>query len=134
MVNSTTLPCVKSWAVISGAGECVGPMMKSPSRSDGGTVPSGRSEARTYPGECGSRVGGSGRAVCGGGVTDAAWPAQASAADPARINSPENLIFQLMESLNLQFVWSHCDHGRQEHIHAHIAIPQKRQGVVHNVR
>ena len=37
-------------------------MIKFPSVSAGGTVPSGNSVAVTYPGACGSRVGGVGRA------------------------------------------------------------------------
>jgi len=36
-------------------------MMKFPSTSGEGTAPAGNSEAATYPGVCGSRVGGGGR-------------------------------------------------------------------------
>src|ERR1700737_3211454 len=47
-------------------------MMKFPSASGGGTAPSGKSLAVTYPGVFGSRVGGAGRVVgavgCAGGV------------------------------------------------------------------
>src|SRR5688500_13377393 len=39
-------------------------MMKFPWACGGGTVPSGNSVAVTYPGVCGSRVGGVGRAGC----------------------------------------------------------------------
>src|SRR5205085_8623335 len=60
----TTPRGVASFAVISGAGLCVGPMTKLPSASAGGTVPSGNSLAVTYPGVFGSRVGGVGRGVC----------------------------------------------------------------------
>src|SRR6516225_1977200 len=52
---------VASFDVISGAGLCVGPMMKLPSAFAGGTAPSSNSVAVTYPAECGSRVGGTGR-------------------------------------------------------------------------
>ncbi len=41
MVNSTTVPLVRSGAVISGAGVWVGPMMKLPSAVGEGTAPSG---------------------------------------------------------------------------------------------
>src|ERR1700693_1997585 len=62
------VPCgTPSWTAISGAGLCVGPMMKFPSASAGAFVPSGNSFAVTYPGVCGSRVGGVGRAGGGGG-------------------------------------------------------------------
>ena len=47
MVNSTTVPLVRSCAVISGAGGWVGPMMKLPSALDGGSVPSGSCVADT---------------------------------------------------------------------------------------
>jgi hypothetical protein len=50
-----------SGTAISGARACVGPMMKFPSASAGGTAPSGNSLAVTYPGVFGSRVGGGGR-------------------------------------------------------------------------
>src|SRR3954447_18598197 len=47
-----------SFAIVSGAGLWVGPMMKFPSASGGGSVPSGSSVARGYLGLEGSRVGG----------------------------------------------------------------------------
>ena len=50
-----------SCTVISGAGVCVGPRMKFPLTSIGGSVPSGRSFALTNPAVFGSRVGGVGR-------------------------------------------------------------------------
>src|SRR5882724_8138158 len=62
MVKFDTVPCnPPSGAAISGARTCVGPMMKFPSASAGGTAPSGNSLAVTYPGVFGSRVGGGGR-------------------------------------------------------------------------
>ena len=75
-----TVPCgTPSCTVISGAGVCVGPMMKLPSASAGGTAPSGSSFAVTYPGVFGSRVGGVGRAggvaVCAAGAGVAGVPA-----------------------------------------------------------
>ena len=45
---------------ISAAGLCVGPMMKFPSASAGGTSPSGNSLAVKLPGEAGSHFGGAG--------------------------------------------------------------------------
>jgi hypothetical protein len=52
--------------IVSLAGSCVGPMMKLPSLSGGGTAPSASSVAATKPGARGSRVGGVGRgAGCG---------------------------------------------------------------------
>jgi hypothetical protein len=52
----------------------VGPRIKFPSTLAGGMAPSGSSVAATNPGECGSRVGGVGRAgradVCGAGELD----------------------------------------------------------------
>jgi hypothetical protein len=51
-----------SFAAISGAGLCVGPMMKFPSSFAEGMAPSGNSFALTYPGVFGSRVGNGGRA------------------------------------------------------------------------
>ena len=63
IVKLWTVPCgTPSCTVISGAGGWVGPMMKLPSASAGGTAPSGSSFAVTYPGVPGSRVGGAGRA------------------------------------------------------------------------
>src|SRR5665213_3316428 len=56
--------------LISGEGTWVGPMMKLPSASTGGTWPSGNSVAWTYPAASGSRVGAGGplraRAAAGG--------------------------------------------------------------------
>src|SRR5947207_1469312 len=52
-------------------------MIKFPSTSDGGFVPSGNSLAVTYPGVRGSRAGGVGRA---GRVADGAWDAAAAIA------------------------------------------------------
>src|SRR5688500_17627953 len=54
-------------------------MMKLPSTSAGGTVPSGSSVAVTYPGVSGSRVGGVGRGV-GAGPRAAGAAAAAGAA------------------------------------------------------
>jgi hypothetical protein len=66
MVKLWMVPCgTSSLTVISGAGGCVGPMMKFPSSVGPGTLPSGSSLAVTKPGVFGSRVGGVGR---GGGV------------------------------------------------------------------
>src|SRR4051812_32784312 len=62
IVSSCTVPRgTLSPGVISGALGCVGPTMKFPSASGGGTWPSGSSFAWTYPGVCGSRAGGVGR-------------------------------------------------------------------------
>ena len=67
MVKVNTAPCgTLSFAVICGAAACVGPMMKLPSTFADGTAPSGNSVALTYPAECGSRVGGVGRAAGAG--------------------------------------------------------------------
>ena len=49
-----------SFAANAGARLCVGPMMKFPSASAGGTSPSGSSLASTYPAVCGSRSWGRG--------------------------------------------------------------------------
>src|SRR6185437_1791477 len=72
MVISTTRPRsspLGSDPCISGAAACVGPMIKFPSLSAGGTSPSGNSFASTYPAVCGSRVGGVGLTyVCGAGA------------------------------------------------------------------
>src|SRR6185437_8383420 len=72
MVISTTRPRsspLGSDPCISGAAACVGPMIKFPSLSAGGTSPSGNSFAFTYPAVCGSRVGGVGLTyVCGAGA------------------------------------------------------------------
>src|ERR1035437_6751119 len=81
MVNSYTVPCgMSSCAFISGAGVCVGPIMKSPSALAGGMAPSDNSLATTYPGVWGSRAGGVGRAGragtgCAAIVGDADWAA-----------------------------------------------------------
>ena len=64
MVNSMTVPFgVASGEAVSGAGLCVGPMMKLPSAFAGGTSPSSSSVAATNPAVWGSRVGGVGRAA-----------------------------------------------------------------------
>ena len=78
------VPFVRSGAVISGAGVWVGPMMKFPSASEGGTAPSGSSFAFTYPGVCGSRVGGAGRGVCCAGAAAGGCP------KPIAVNAREH--------------------------------------------
>ena len=50
-----------SCSAASGAGSCVGPRIKFPSTFGGALEPSASSFAVTYPGVCGSRVGGVGR-------------------------------------------------------------------------
>src|SRR5258706_199243 len=66
-----TVPCgTPSCTAISGAGLCVGPIMKLPSSFAVGMVPSGSSLAVTYPGVCGSRVGDGGRAPRAGGCAE----------------------------------------------------------------
>src|SRR3954469_20112096 len=76
MVNEVIVPRgTPSVAIVSGAGAWVGPMMKLPSASGGGSVPSGSSFAVTYPAVCGSRVGGVGR----GGATAAGAPGAGAA-------------------------------------------------------
>src|SRR4051812_41769610 len=59
MVNDIMVPRgTPSFAIVSGAGAWVGPMMKLPSAPAGGSVPSGSSVARGQFGFDGSRVGG----------------------------------------------------------------------------
>src|SRR5271165_4164375 len=76
MVKSCTVPCgTVACMDISGARLWVGPMMKFPSASAGGLVPSGSSLAVTNPGVFGSRVGGLGRfgRAAAGGVGLFVW-------------------------------------------------------------
>src|SRR5579863_5142267 len=71
MANSMTEPFfVPAGAAASGDGLWVGPRMKLPSMLGGGSSPSGSSFALTYPGVCGSRVGGAGRSECCAGGAD----------------------------------------------------------------
>ncbi|MGA9957030.1 MAG: hypothetical protein WBQ06_02035, partial [Acidobacteriaceae bacterium] len=62
-------------------------MIKFPSTLAGGTAPSGSSVASTYPGECGSRVGGADRTggaiVCGTGEFDGVGGRDCAAAETA---------------------------------------------------
>ena len=55
-----TVPCSRGAWPFPARRLCVGPRMKLPSASAGGTAPSGSSLAVTKPGVCGSRVGGPG--------------------------------------------------------------------------
>src|SRR6476619_710801 len=80
-----------SRTAIADAGLCVGPMMKFPSASGGGTTPSGSSLAVTNPGVFGSRVGGVGRGtgevVCGGGVVGGGFCEVVAAATASRLST-----------------------------------------------
>ena len=87
-MNSITVPFgTPSREVISGAGLCVGPMMKLPSAFVGGIAPSGSSFAVTYPGVLGSRVGGGVRSDrCVGGA-DWAQAGTETATTPTKMQS-----------------------------------------------
>src|SRR5437764_1160448 len=94
MLNVETVPCgTPSATVISGAGLWVGPRMKLPSSVAGALAPSGNSLAVTYPGLCGSRVGGTGRAgrTGAGGTGACVWAA------------PERVIKEARRRRNISF-------------------------------
>src|SRR5436309_2530686 len=87
--------------VISGAGRCVGPMMKFPSTFGEGTAPSVSSVAATNPRVWGSRAGGVGRADWELGLP-ACVPAACAVVvtgDPVRATSTARVVKMLIGDL-----------------------------------